>query len=223
MKCFSVVTLIFCTGTFCLAQDQLEVKVFGSPTFSYRMITGDNEFHQLLNDVHDPMLRYDGGVLITVAKRSRMDFETGLVLSRKGLSFGEISFRDVNNDPMGSVEINLTADFVEVPFRLNYYFSEAQKNYLVAGLSADFLIRSRYHYKIHGDTPDMEQEQPTGMRKFNTSLQLGYGYRLVHSEGFGLDLEPNFKIQLLDASTETSSITLRYYSIGLGCKFRFKV
>jgi hypothetical protein len=224
MKSLLTSLLFCCIATLSFAQSKLEIKVFGSPTFSYRIMTGDKEVRKLLKDVHDPIFFYEGGILITIKNRARMDFETGLVFSRKGLSFGEISFRDENNDPMGTMEISMSANFLELPFRMNYFTSEAKRNYLVAGLSADFLIKAKYHYKFEGDSSDgIGGEQPMGMRKVNVGLQVGYGCRLVNSEGFGLDLEPNFKIQLLDSNTETTLTNTHFYTIGLACKFRFKV
>ncbi len=223
MKPFLLPAVLIYSFTLCLAQVPLEIKVFGSPMLSYRMITGDKEFRELLNDIHNPLMSYETGVFITIKKLSRMDLETGLVFSRKGLSYGEITYRDVNNDPTStSLKIKLITDFLEVPFRLNYYFSEAKLNYLVAGVSADLLIRSKYRLDYKGDFPHVE-ETPKGLRKFNSGLHVGYGYRLVNSQGFGLDLEPNFKIQLFDLNTKTSTISTHLYNVGLACKFRFKV
>jgi hypothetical protein len=224
MKQFLIAALFICAETYCFAQGPLGIKIFGSPTFSYRMVTGDNELRELQKEIHNPLLRYEAGALIIVKRSSRMDLETGLVLSRKGLSFGTISFRDVNNEPLGSVDLELSADFLEVPFRLNYYFSEAKRNYLLAGISGDLLIGSKFKYEYHGDLPSsFDEEQPKGMRKFNAGLQIGYGFRLINSEDFGFDLEPNFKIQLLDAYTGTGLINTHFYSVGLACMFRFKV
>ena len=95
---------------------------------------------------------------------------------------------------------------------------------MLAGISGDFLIRSKFKYEYDGDLPSsFEEEQPKGMRKFNVGLQIGYGVRLINSEAFGFDLEPNLKIQELDTYTGPGLINSHFYSAGLACMFQSKV
>jgi hypothetical protein len=220
-RLFFFLALLF-VCSFSVAQPNFDFQVVFNPTLSWRYVTGDAETKEFLRDVHKPIIRYDVGVLVTALKKSQLSVETGLIYSRKGLSYGEISFRDINNDPMGSVKVALHTDFIEVPVRIIYSLSQMDRHYLVGGLLTDILLQGKYKTKTSGEFDGFVQEDPSGLRKLNVGFQFGYGQRLFKTETFSLDLEPNIKFQLGSFYTGGSTTRVHLYTIGVTMKAHFK-
>src|SRR5688572_22201751 len=101
------------------AQDkQLTLGVVINPTYASRLlVSSEDDYAEILNDIEGPMFGFDAGVQITVMKRTRLELVIGLLYSRQGFDLGETELRDIdgNTSVVGGKSI---CEFLQVPIRI---------------------------------------------------------------------------------------------------------
>jgi hypothetical protein len=197
---------------------KVELQIVISPTYCSTLLTGDKQQREVLHDFYKPLPGYDAGLQIVALRRSKMEFITGIIYSRKRVSMGDIDFRDQNNETIGTVHVKSIHHFLEIPLKINYFLDKQSKHYLQAGLTNDILLDNTYNFT--GDT-NLIQEMDASTKDQNKvvpGLCIAYGYNMSLG-GFTLAVEPIVKAQLLPLAKNTS-VQRRFITTGvsLTCK-----
>lgn len=189
-----------------------------SPTIAGRFVSEKPSFEN--NETVTVM--FDAGVMVKVIERGRWQLQTGAVFSRKGFSYGEVTFRDEDNMPLGTAVMRHRMDFLEIPVRVLLRVSANSRNFLVGGIMNDILLKNAIMMDGEVVPEKAFYSGPAGARQYNVGLQVGYAHYFSATKKFSFGLEPNMKCQLLRAQ-RTTAIKRYFFTIGLSAKFRLKV
>jgi hypothetical protein len=176
--------------------NKLVFDVIAGPTAAGRYMDATSYARQFWNKNEKPVLSFDAGALVQVVQRSSWHLQMGIVYSRKGFSYGEVTYRNEKNEVIGRAVFRQRADFLELPLRFIYGFPATTKHFAIVGVSQDILIHNKVvgiadfglDKELYPDIPEL--------RTYNVGLQLGYAYTFFDNDHFALGFEPNIKGQL---------------------------
>lgn len=191
-----------------------------NPTIAGRIMSSSADFK---ND-ETVTVMFDAGVLVKIIDRERWQIQTGALFSRKGFSYGEITYRDENNQPLGTELLRQRVDYLEIPVRAMVRMSSNGRNFLVGGLLNDILINDAATIDGKATEPGSFYPASSDLRKYNVGLQLGYAHYFFADQKISFGIEPNIKFQLLTLhEIEANTVVKRHlFTIGLSAKLRLK-
>lgn len=189
-----------------------------NPTIAGRILTSSTGFK---ND-ETVTVMFDAGVLVKVVDRGRWQLQTGALFSRKGFSYGEVTYRDENNQPMGTGLLRQRVDYLEIPVRALLRMSTNNRNFLVAGLLNDIRLDDAATLDGKAASPGSFYPDPSNIRKYNVGLQLGYAHYFFADQKISFGIEPNIKFQLLTLHESDTPVKRHLFTLGMSAKLRLK-
>jgi len=227
--------LCFFFPTFLFSQSNSKVELIGSLDFSHRIHTNTG-WIQSLRSSDKGKLNTHFGVNYFQKLKPKMWLKIGVGFASLGYKTKKSNLifpSDLTGlgivDPLLQGIGNSTSQFIynyhflEVPFSLQYYFSEKKlKSFVEFGFVPMYYLQSITKHKLNGEKRSRENRQESTFNDIQLASKIAFGFTYAFNEKWEMVVQPNFRYHLTKIADAPVKEHLWSAGLALGIRMSLK-
>ena len=227
-----IVLLAFSVGTVICQEKKFDIELNFDPSISYWNIIRPEPFNE---NVMKPAPRFGYGISVFYNLKNRLSIGTGIINSKKGYNTGNNDCVDTLGNPLGSLNIKLIYEYIEVPIKIRYKIL-LQENilnpYLSFSFSNQFIIKQSEinNYSTDWSSTKFENKEINGLnnledegfRPYNLGLCLGAGIKYSLTDRLLFGVEPKINYSLFTVWEKKDAVKFNLYNVGVDIQVGYK-
>ena len=204
------------TNTSGTEKNNVRVGVSFSPDITNRSYP-NNRLGRIQREFETSKFGYTTGVNFIFNKSKSLEFETGLLYSRKGYQTKNNTLIPEQPDPAMPVKAKFiyNYNYIDIPLKVNVVFGESNVRFITgAGVVTNILlgekVTSIFEYS-NGNTVKKTEPSTFNNKKINLSPMISAGVDYKLKEKTSLRLEPTFRYGLLQPNIWSAGLNVDYY------------